>query len=59
MSESTQAIFFFIGFLGCLLASFSAYWGPSPVAGWRGWHPGWFGLAAFIFVYFWIAVKAS
>jgi hypothetical protein len=59
MSESTQAIFFFIGFLGCLLASFSNYWGATPTPGWRGFHPGWLGLASALFVFFWVAVKAS
>lgn len=58
MSEGAQAIFFFIAFLGCLLASLWGYWDAArrTIA---GFHPGWLGLASFCFVFFWIAVKSS
>lgn len=57
MSEGAQSIFFFLAFLGCLLAALWNYWDPArrSIA---GFHPGWAGLAAFTFVFFWIAVHA-
>ena len=58
MSTDSQAIFFFIAFLGCVLASLWAYWTPAN-RGIAGFHPGWLGLASFCFVFFWIAVKAA
>lgn len=59
MSTDTQAIFYFIAMLGCLLASFWGYWTPANRGGFLGFHPGWLGLASFCFVFFWIAIKAS
>lgn len=59
MSSDTQAIFFFLAFLGCILAGFSNFWGPAEGRSWLGIHPGWLGLAAFTFVFFWTAVKAA
>lgn len=56
MSESTQAIFFFLAFLGCLIAGLVGLHGNRTV---NGLHFGWLGLASFLFVFFWIAVKAS
>lgn len=58
MSSDSQAIFFFIAFLGCVLASLWTYWDPAKRSI-AGFHPGWLGLAAFVFVAFWQAVKAS
>jgi hypothetical protein len=62
MSASAQAIWFFAALIGCLAAAFwTIPFGPTPADGrrWVGFHPGWLGLAAFMFVFFWIAVKAS
>ena len=59
MSNDSQAIFFFLAFLGCILAGFSNFWGPAEGRKFVGIHPGWLGLASFVFVAFWQAVKAS
>ena len=59
MSTDTQAIFFFLAFLGCVLASFWGYWDADNRGKLLGFHPGWLGLASFCFVFFWIAVKAA
>ena len=59
MSPGTQAIFFFIAFLGCLLAAFGDIYRDSARRTFLWFHTGWFGLACFCFVFFWIAVKAS
>jgi len=56
MSSSTQAIFFFIGFLFCLIEAFIPL---RTTPGFWGVRFGWLGLASFIFVFFWLAVKAS
>ncbi len=60
MSSNAQAIFYFIAALGCLLAALWGFWTPANRAQfYLGFHPGWLGLSAFCFVFFWIAVKAS
>ena len=59
MSTDTQAIFFFIAFLGCLLAGFGAYSAAAAPRPWYGTHFGWLGLASFVFVFFWNALKAG
>lgn len=58
MSNDTQAIFFFLALLGCVLSTFWDYWVPTSrsLANFR---PGWAGLASFCFVFFWNEVKAS
>lgn len=56
MSSNAQAIFYFIALIGCLLAAFSPLRADRSV--W-GVHAGWLGLASFVFVAFWIAMKAA
>jgi len=58
VSASAQSIWFFIALLGCLAAAVWPFWTPANRSI-GGFHPGWLGLAAFVFVFFWIAVKAS
>lgn len=58
MSTSAQAIFYFLAFLGCLVAGFGSWYGGPARTPW-GAHWGWLGLAAFVFVFFWTAVKAT
>ena len=56
MDTGTQAIFFFFGFLLCLLEAFIPLRTTPGIWGVRF---GWLGLAAFIFVFFWIAISAK
>lgn len=58
MSTNAQAIFYFLAFLGCILASVWGYWNTANRGGPLWFHPGWLGLASFIFVFFWLAVKS-
>ena len=59
MSTDAQAVFYFIALLGCILAAFGAYATIPAPRPWYGPHFGWLGLASFVFVFFWTAVKAS
>lgn len=55
MDTGTQAIFFGIAFVLCLLEAIMPLRADRSVAGIRF---GWLGLASFIFVFFWIALHA-
>lgn len=59
MSSGAQSIFYFLAFLGCLLAGLSSYAGAPAPRPWYGPHWGWLGLASFVFVFFWTAMKTA
>jgi hypothetical protein len=58
MSAEAQTIWYLIAFIGCFVAAFWSYVTPANRVGFGWFHPGWLGLAAFIFVPLWISMQA-